>query len=80
MTVQKHAVVLAAVGFILLGSFAGCGGGPSGPPFVGSLSPESVHAGSPAFTLTVTGDGFVSSSVVEMNANPLPTRSSPPPL
>ena len=73
MKVQKHAVALAAVGFILLGSFAGCGGS-SVPPFVGKLTPESVHAGSPAFTLTVTGDGFVSGSVVEMNANPLPTK------
>jgi hypothetical protein len=73
MKVQKHAVALAVVGLILLDSFAGCGGS-SIPPFVGSLSPESVHAGSPAFTLTVTGDGFVSGSVVEMNANPLPTK------
>ena len=73
MKVQKHAVALAAVGLILLGSFAGCGGS-SVPPHVGKLSPESIHAGSPAFTLTVAGDGFVSGSVVEMNANPLPTK------
>ncbi|MBZ5489826.1 MAG: hypothetical protein LAO76_02715 [Acidobacteriia bacterium] len=70
---QKHAVALAAVGLILLGSFAGCGGS-SGPSFVGKLTPDSVHAGSPTFTLTVTGDGFGSGSVVEMNANPLPTK------
>ncbi len=77
MKVQKHAVALAAAGLISLGSFAGCGGSPSMPgpttPFITTLNPESVHAGSPDFTLTVNGTGFASTSVVEMNANPLPT-------
>jgi hypothetical protein len=77
MTAHKHAVALAVAGLISVASFAGCGGSPSMPgpttPFITTLNPESVHAGSPDFTLTVNGTGFASSSVVEMNANPLPT-------
>ena len=37
------------------------------PPTVTSLSPASVPAGASAFTLTVTGTGFVASSVVRWN-------------
>jgi hypothetical protein len=36
-------------------------------PAVTTLTPSSVAAGSPAFTLTVTGSGFVTSSVVRWN-------------
>ena len=56
---------------------AGCGGGspclgcfgseaPAPPPSIASLTPDSVVAGGPAFTLTVTGANFSSASVVEM--------------
>jgi subtilisin family serine protease len=36
-------------------------------PSIASLAPASVPAGSPGFTLTVNGTGFVSSSVVKWN-------------
>jgi subtilisin family serine protease len=39
-------------------------------PVITSLSPGSLPAGSGAFTLTVNGTGFVSSSVVRWNASP----------
>ena len=42
-------------------------------PKVTSISPVSAPAGSPAFTLTVTGTGFVSSSVVQWNGSARPT-------
>jgi hypothetical protein len=44
------------------------GGAASNPvPAITSLSPVSVNAGVPAFTLTVNGTGFVSGSVVNWN-------------
>jgi hypothetical protein len=42
-------------------------------PTESSLTPASAQAGSGAFMLTVTGSGFVSSSVVEWNGTPLAT-------
>lgn len=42
-------------------------------PTLVSISPTSVYAGVPAFTLTVNGTGFLSSSVVEWNGAPLST-------
>jgi trimeric autotransporter adhesin len=49
-----------------------CGGGttttPSNPtPSISSLSPNSVNAGGAAFTLTVNGSGFITTSVVRWN-------------
>jgi uncharacterized protein (TIGR03437 family) len=38
-----------------------------------ALSPSSVLAGSPGFTLTVTGTGFVSGSVIQWNGAPIAT-------
>ena len=38
-------------------------------PIITSLSPSSVTAGGPAFTLTVNGSGFVSTSKVQWNAS-----------
>ena len=73
MTVHKYAVALAAGGLISLGSFAGCGGNasmsvpPPVTPVVMTLSPQSVTAGNPTFTLTVNGTGFEASSTVEIN-------------
>jgi hypothetical protein len=64
---------------ILLASCAGGGGGTSvntggngGPPAapaITSLSPLSTNAGGPAFSLTVNGTNFVSSSVVNWNGS-----------
>jgi hypothetical protein len=42
-------------------------------PVLSGLSPSAVPAGSPAFTLTVTGSGFVSTSVVLWNGGERPT-------
>jgi uncharacterized repeat protein (TIGR01451 family) len=39
-------------------------------PAITSLSPASVVAGSGAFTLTVNGSGFISTSVVNLNGSP----------
>ena len=60
------------------------GGGTSAPvtltilpnstlPTVGSLSPASATAGGPAFSLTLTGTGFVPSSQVSFNLNNVAT-------
>ena len=63
-------------GFIVL--LAGCGGGGSSSmnnpvPNLTALSPGSAVVGAPAFTLTVTGSGLISSSVVNFNGNPRTT-------
>jgi len=42
-------------------------------PMVSSISPAFVQAGSASFTLTITGSGFVSGSVVQMNGTALST-------
>jgi len=44
---------LAAIAFLATGLY-----GQTPPPIISSISPSSVIAGSPAFTLTVTGTGF----------------------
>jgi outer membrane protein assembly factor BamB len=60
------------------------GGGPSNAwtftvtdpvpaPTIGAIAPASVRPGSPRFTLTVTGSGFVPSSFVTWNGSPRPT-------
>jgi IPT/TIG domain len=36
-------------------------------PFIGSLNPSSASVGGPAFTITVTGVGFDSSSAIQWN-------------
>lgn len=43
------------------------------PPAITSISPPSVTAGSPTFTLTVTGSGYVTNSVVQINGSNRPT-------
>jgi uncharacterized delta-60 repeat protein len=43
------------------------------PPSINSLSPASGTQGEAAFTLTVTGNNFVSSSTVDWNGSALPT-------
>jgi hypothetical protein len=60
---------------------AGCGGGsgggsstpPNPSPSVTSVSPASGTAGGPAFTATVSGSNFISSSTVEWNGSARPT-------
>jgi len=59
-------------------SICGCGSGASGGttstiPTITSLSPTSSTAGGTAFTLTVFGSNFVSSSVVRWNGSDRPT-------
>ena len=54
--------------------FVGCGGGGSTPiqnpsPTIASVSPSSVFAGDAAFSLTVTGANFVTSSTVQWNGS-----------
>jgi YVTN family beta-propeller protein len=75
----------AAIGALIaltIFSLAGCGGAGSVPPppqnpspsvANGSLSPSSAVAGSAAFTLTVNGSNFISSSVVQWNGSPRTT-------
>ncbi len=46
---------------------------PSPLPRITTISPETVQAGNPGFTLTVNGSGFVNSSVVRFNGNSLTT-------
>jgi uncharacterized protein (TIGR03437 family) len=43
------------------------------PPAITSVDPPSATAGAPGFTLTVTGTGFASDTVVLWNGNPLAT-------
>jgi hypothetical protein len=43
------------------------------PPIITALQPASVEAGSNAFILTVSGDNFISSSVVRWNGGNRPT-------
>lgn len=70
---------------VLLGACGGGGGGGGGgsggggsnspppPVTVTSLAPAGLNAGAPATVLTVTGSGFVTSSVVQWNGTPLST-------
>jgi hypothetical protein len=67
--------------FSLALALFGCGsgtktelGGASNPvPSITSLSPASGAAGSPAFTLSVTGSGFIAGSTVDWNGAALST-------
>jgi len=58
------------------------GGGSSSPlvftvlnpvPSLSSINPSSIMAGSPGFTLALTGDGFVRTSLVSFNNQQVPT-------
>jgi hypothetical protein len=42
-------------------------------PVITSISPSSVAAGNPSFTLTITGSGFLTNSVVQINGSNRPT-------
>jgi hypothetical protein len=61
-------------------SFAGCGSNNSGPPpvlnptpTISAISPNSSDQAGPAFTLSVVGSNFISSSSVQWNGTSLPT-------
>src|SRR5208337_4473771 len=78
-TVRFHTFCsLATLASLVVVSFTGCGGsGSSGGgqppptenpvPAIVSLSPNSANAGGAAFTLTIDGNNFVSSSTVQWN-------------
>jgi len=60
--------VLAVSAWVLL--ISACSYPRIGPlPFISSLNPSSASVGGPAFTLTVTGVGFDSSSVIQWNGS-----------
>jgi Right handed beta helix region/Immunoglobulin I-set domain len=74
----------ALIALVILSAMevTGCGGGSSGSapappsnpvPSISSLSPSSTTAGGAAFTLTVNGSNFISSSTVEWNGSSLTT-------
>lgn len=73
-------VAVQTICLLALAGAAGCGGGsssggtttppPSNPvPSVSSTSPASTTAGGSAFTLTVSGSNFISSSTVQWNGS-----------
>ena len=77
---------ILSIGFLLLVSFmglGGCGGGAtqqtpppaeSNPrPIVSTISPNTTAAGGAAFTLTVNGSSFITSSMVSFGGSALPT-------
>jgi trimeric autotransporter adhesin len=67
-----------AATILIIGLLAGCSGGGGDKhknpiPVLTALSPTTATAGGPAFTLTVTGSGYVSGSVVLWNGAARPT-------
>ncbi len=80
---ERIAVVRRVLAFstpVLLLCLAGCGGGGSGSsgggqsssnpvPAIVALNPTSVTAGASAFTLTITGQNFLSSSTLQWNGS-----------
>jgi FG-GAP-like repeat/Abnormal spindle-like microcephaly-assoc'd, ASPM-SPD-2-Hydin len=72
---NRKGVVRAVIVLIAL-LFLGAGGAQASAspvPFIGSISPDAVASGGAAFTLTVTGTGFVNTSVVNFGSTPLAT-------
>ncbi len=82
MKTSSRSIFVCVVCLVLI-YFGGCGGsGSSGggggnqnnpTPTVASLSPASASQYGPAFTLTVTGTGFISSSQIQWNGASLTT-------
>jgi len=77
-TATRKVLALAIFASVLCS--AACGGGGSGglvsgtpplnlAPAIVSLSPDTMNAGGPAFTVTITGYNFVSSSTVQWNGS-----------
>lgn len=87
VTASVSALLLASAGTANITVFTGTpGGGTSNVsvftissvttnpvPAIMSLSPASTTLGSPAFTLTVNGSNFISSSAISWNGSALPT-------
>jgi hypothetical protein len=74
---EKKMKILATLGFSCLMFLAGCGtaslstvGGLNPVPSIVSLAPTSAVTGGASFTLTVYGDNFTSSSVVNFGGTP----------
>jgi len=77
--------IIMVVCFVCLEFSSGCGGGGSSAggnmpaqnsnpaPVIVSLSPNSASAGATAFTLTVSGNNFISSSTIQWNGSPRAT-------
>ena len=70
--VRKGILSMAILG-ILLVSLALPASAANSVPFLNSLVPSATAPGGPAFTLTVTGAGFVSGAVVNWNGSPRTT-------
>lgn len=74
LDVAQTICLLALSGAVGCGSGSSSGGStppptPNPAPSVSSVSPASVTAGGSAFTLTVNGNNFISSSVVQWNGS-----------
>lgn len=75
--IRSYILAMATIA-TCLGLLSACGGGggsstptstPNPVPVVTSVSPTSTSAGGGAFTLTVNGTGFISSSVIKWNGS-----------
>jgi len=58
---------------VLIGIALGQAASAQNPPVITSISPGSVSAGGPTFTLTVTGNTFQANSTVQINGSNRPT-------
>jgi len=79
--VRRYREALALAAVILVQLLVACGGGSSGSgsppppppsnpvPAIASLSPNSANSGGAAFTVTITGYNFISSSSVQWNGS-----------
>jgi IPT/TIG domain/Kelch motif/Galactose oxidase, central domain len=81
---KRKQCILAIFVIFIWSSLAGCGGGgtgselgpmpaPNAVPAVASVTPNSVAAGAPDTTVTISGSGFISSSTANLNGQPLRT-------
>ena len=68
----RNALLLSLV-VALIAAMSGCTSSPASVPMINSLSPSSVTAGGPAFTLKVLGSGFLNTDVVLWNGTALAT-------
>ena len=70
-------VLLGAMSLLGCGSNSGTGSASTGPPnpvpSIAAISPNSSQQGGPAFTLSVVGSNFISTSTVQWNGSSLPT-------
>jgi hypothetical protein len=81
---KRKQYILALLAISIGSSLAGCGGGGTGSglgpmpapnpvPAVASVTPNSVPAGAPDTTVTISGSGFVSPSTANLNGQVLRT-------